>query len=343
MPHLKKSLNTTPDGVRLQKMIAECVSDGAQYLVMEVSSHALVEKRMAHVQFHTAVFTNLSREHLDFHKTMGDYRDAKAQLFQQPGLKNAIINIDDPVGDFMIQSAPGNVNIYTYSTQLNAQADIVATNFYSTKSGLFATIKTPWGSGDVEIGLFGEFNLQNCLAVVGVLGVLGMSFDTILQRISQLGPPPGRMTVYHQSNFPTVAIDYAHTPDALEKALKALRNHCEGKLWCVFGCGGERDHGKRAQMGAIAAQLSDRVVITNDNPRGESPESIANDILSGIKDEAVSDVVLDRAQAIENTIEKADSDDVVLVAGKGHETTQTIGDRVMPFSDVDVVLKRMNG
>ena len=342
LPDLKKSLNTTPDGLRLQAMLADCVSNGADSLAMEVSSHALVEKRVDQVLFETAVFTNLTREHLDFHGTMEDYRDAKALIFQQAGLKNAVINADDPVARYMIQSVSSNVNVYTYSSKSDSTADIVATHFIRLPKSIVTTIKTPWGSGDIKINLLGEFNLQNCLAVIGVLGVHGVPFQKILEAIAQIKPPPGRMSIYHQKGYPAVAIDYAHTPDALEKALSALRNHGEAKVWCVFGCGGERDHGKRAEMGAIAERLSDHVVLTNDNPRSESPEAIAKDILSGISHKNVAEVILDRESAIKYVIKNAGMDDLVLIAGKGHETTQVIGDQVLAFSDCDTVMKLLN-
>lgn len=337
LPQLKSAANTTPDAVRLQGMIATCLSQGAKTLAMEVSSHGLVEKRMAQTQFHTAVFTNLSREHLDYHKTMENYREAKAQIFKQSGVQYAVINADDPVSDFMIQSVPKGITIFTFSTQKNSQADIVASHFLPSEKGFSAFVKTPWGSGQINVALVGVFNLQNVLAAIGALGSLGVSFDYILKKVNQLHPVPGRMMIYRHEQFATAVVDYAHTPDALANALSALRQHTSGQLWCVFGCGGDRDAGKRAQMGAKAESLSDQVIITNDNPRTESPAAIADDIMCGIKNQNKCKIILDRKKAIAYAIDQANKEDVVLIAGKGHETTQTIGERVLAFSDSESV------
>lgn len=337
LPHLTSSKNTTPDPVQLQKMIANFVQADANILAMEVSSHGLVEKRVDNVHFHTGVFTNLTQDHLDFHGTMAAYRDAKAMLFEQPGLQHAVFNLDNKTGHDFAKHFSTKIPTITYSTCANSKADVVATHCQFTANGFRAAVQTPWGSGDISSSLLGHFNLENVLAVVSVLGILGMPFPLIRDRVAQLTPVPGRMVVYQQPNFPVVVVDYAHTPDALENALKALKHHCVGQLWCVFGCGGDRDKSKRAQMGAIAAQLSDRVVITNDNPRSESPEVIANQILNGEQDQRRCHVILDRQQAIQYALTSAGKDDLILIAGKGHETTQVIGEQVLPFNDGEVV------
>ncbi len=337
---LKPVKNTTPDPIRLQKMIADSVSEDAEFLAMEVSSHGLSENRMEHVQFDTAVFTNLTRDHLDFHGSMEKYREAKFLLFMQPGLKNAVINIDDETGLYFSKQLPNDINLLTYSASGKDDADIAVNEFHVKKDGFKATVKTPWGSGELYSHLLGYFNLENSLAVIAVLGIYGLPLKTILEQVSKLEPVLGRMMVYKKSKKPTVAIDYAHTPDALANALKTLRSHCKGQLWCVFGCGGDRDPGKRAQMGAIAESLSDRVIVTNDNPRHEIPEHIAEDILSGFQNQVDVKVILDRAEAIDTAMSSAEQNDLILVAGKGHETTQTIGSKLIAFSDTDIVLRK---
>lgn len=341
LPHLTPSKNTTPDPIRLQKIIADCVQRDANLLAMEVSSHGLVEKRVENIRFHTGVFTNLTQDHLDFHGTMENYRDAKAMLFEQPLLQHAIFNLDNQTGKDFARHFSKKISTLTFSTSAQSKADIVATEYQFTASGFRAMIQSPWGRGELTSSLLGRFNLENCLAVISVLGIFDMPFQTILERVSALSPVAGRMVVYAKPNYPAVVVDYAHTPDALENALNALKHHCAGKLWCVFGCGGDRDKSKRAQMGAIAARLCDQVIVTNDNPRSESPDAIANDILSGMQNQRNCHVILDRAQAIEYAMTTANEDDLILVAGKGHETTQTIGNQDLPFNDGEVVLNAL--
>lgn len=336
LPHLKKSVNTTPDGLQLQKIFAELVDGGAKAIAMEVSSHALVQQRVNDVVFHTAVFTNLTQDHLDFHHTMENYRSAKELLFQQPGLKNAVINIDDEAGEYFAKKYQHAIHVITYSV-MNKNADIVAERYTPTQHGFDVLVKTPWGRGTFHCPLIGAFNVHNVLAVLGVLGILEMKWDEIIRALSQLNTVTGRMQLFHENNTPTVIVDYAHTPDALEKALQSVRQHCAGKLWCVFGCGGDRDKTKRPVMGKIAEQWSDQVVVTNDNPRNESPEQIARDILQGVEDKNRCMVELDRQKAIEKAIRQADLQDWILVAGKGHETEQIIGNLVLHHNDGEVV------
>ena len=361
LPELKKTINTTPDGVQLQKIFSELIDQGAKTITMEVSSHALDQQRTNDIQFHTAVFTNLTQDHLDYHITMEKYRDAKELLFQQPGLKNAIINIDDDAGKYFahklrtqnvserkLQSTHLNfamqvekLNIVTYSLH-NKNASIHVEKCIPTERGFDLKIKTPWGVGEFHLPLIGEFNIYNVLAVVGVLGVLknspgsiqtvSESPDPLFQRgLSHLTTVPGRMELVKSS--PSIIIDYAHTPDALEKVLQSVGTHCSGKLICVFGCGGNRDKTKRPIMGAIAEKLSDYVIITNDNPRDEDPKIIAKEIVSGMTDKNHFLIALDRAMAIKKAIQSAGENDWIVIAGKGHETEQIIGDQVLHHSD----------
>lgn len=338
--HLIKTANTTPDGLQLQAMVSELIGQGAQAIAMEVSSHALSQQRVNDVQFHTAVFTNLTQDHLDYHLTMENYRDAKELLFQQPGLKNAVINIDDEAGDYFAEKYKNKLNVITYSVA-NKNAAIYVEKCISNAHGFQLTVKTPWGCGNFYLPLIGEFNIANALATLGVLGVLDLPFEKILKQLSQLKTVNGRMQLFHVENKPTVIVDYAHTPDALQKALESVRAHCAGKVICVFGCGGDRDKTKRPKMGAIADQLADQIIITNDNPRSESPEQIAQDILAGVNNKNKLMVELDREKAIALAIQSANQADWILLAGKGHETDQIVGNQVLYHSDAASVLKQL--
>ncbi|MCX7120352.1 MAG: UDP-N-acetylmuramoyl-L-alanyl-D-glutamate--2,6-diaminopimelate ligase [Gammaproteobacteria bacterium] len=340
--NLTKTINTTPDGVQLQKIFSELIEQGAKTIAMEVSSHALDQQRTNDIQFHTAVFTNLTQDHLDYHITMEKYRDAKELLFQQPGLKNAVINIDDAAGKYYADKYKHKLNVITYSLQ-NKNASIYIEKCTPTEHGFDLKIITPWGSGEFHLPLIGEFNIYNVLAVVGVLGVLkntsgSFAPDTLFQSgLSYLQTVPGRMELVKSNPF--IVVDYAHTPDALEKVLESVRTHCSGKLICVFGCGGDRDKTKRPIMGEIAERLSDYVIVTNDNPRNEDPKIIAKEILSGMKYKNKFIIALDRAVAIQKAIQAANKNDWIVIAGKGHETEQIMGDQVLHHSDQECVLE----
>jgi UDP-N-acetylmuramoyl-L-alanyl-D-glutamate--2,6-diaminopimelate ligase len=348
---LRKTANTTPDGLQLQSMFAELIDAGAKTIAMEVSSHALAQQRVNQdVDFHTAVFTNLTQDHLDYHHTMENYRDAKELLFQimkespsvarllmrAPEQKNAVINIDDPTGNYFVQQYQNKLNIMTYAR--HQDADITVIKQRPMQHGFELSIKTPWGTGDFQLPLIGEFNIDNALATIGVLGLLGMPFAVIQEKMAVLKTVNGRMQLFHGKNKPSVVVDYAHTPDALQKALESVRAHCEGKLICVFGCGGDRDKTKRPKMGAIADAFADKVIITNDNPRSENSDVIAQDILNGVQHKNKFLIELSREKAIALAIENAASQDWVLIAGKGHETEQIIGDQSLHHSDVECVL-----
>lgn len=323
---------TTPDPVELQRILATFAEGGVQALTMEVSSHSLDQHRVAAVAFDTAIFTNLSRDHLDYHGSLEAYGAAKEKLFRWPGLRVAIINSDDHFGAQLLANLPSAVTGISYS--LRPGADVSADNISYSARGISADIQTPWGTGRLHSQLLGEFNLANLLAVVAAACAQGHDLNGVLSLIPGLQSVAGRMELVKSGASTQVVVDYAHTPDALAKALQALRRHCSGKLWCVFGCGGDRDPGKRPQMGAIAAQLADQVVVTSDNPRSENPRAIIDSILSGIDKDSAVVVESDRRAAIRLAIAAAGGDDTVLIAGKGHEDYQQIGALRLPFSDL---------
>ncbi len=325
---------TTPDAITVQSILSDFVAEGVGRVAMEVSSHSLDQARVKGLSFHTAIFTNLSRDHLDYHGDLVSYAGAKMQLFAMPGLINAVINIDDPVGAEIALQLPPTVNLCSYSL-VNANASLYAKEAVASAKGTRATLQTPWGEGELNSALLGRFNLQNLLAVIGAACCQGLDLVDVLNVLPQLKPVPGRMELVggDAGGGPQVVVDYAHTPDALEKVLATLQEHCSGQLWCVFGCGGDRDRGKRPEMGAIASRYADSVIITNDNPRSESAESIAEDIREGIAGGSTVITCLDRAEAIRLAVDGADVGDIVLIAGKGHESYQLLGAERLPFSD----------
>jgi UDP-N-acetylmuramoyl-L-alanyl-D-glutamate--2,6-diaminopimelate ligase len=342
---LTPGTHTTPDAVTLHRLLAELRDTGARSVTMEVSSHALDQGRVAGVNFTVAVFTNLSRDHLDYHGDMAAYAAAKQRLFHAPGLRYAVVNGDDAFGREILANLHPNVTAVSYGL-----GDPVAVNIPHVqgtvtqlgRSGLAMSIKSSWGAAEVRSPLLGRFNASNLLAVLATLLVSGMPLAEALRRLSQVRPVVGRMECFGgNGRWPLVVVDYAHTPDALEQVLLALREHCHGQLYCVFGCGGDRDRGKRPLMGAVAARLADNVIITDDNPRSEDPAQISDHILAGIDDQKSVTVIHDRRSAIAAAIQQADADDVVLVAGKGHETIQQIGAHKLPFQDQDVVREAM--
>lgn len=343
LPHLQATGYTTPDAVGLQKDLAVCLANGATHVAMEVSSHSLSQYRVAAVKFDVAVFANLTRDHLDYHGTMAAYGAAKARLFQFPSLKHAIYNGDDAFGLELLAQHPDHAQALVYSTNphlaVNCPA-IIAEAITPAHQGFIMTVQTPWGRAQLRSPLLGRFNISNILAVLGVLGVLNVPLAASIAALEHLQPVSGRMQSFGGCDGkPLVIVDYAHTPDALLQVLSALREHHPRQLWCVFGCGGDRDRGKRPLMGQVASQYSDHVIITNDNPRSEKPEQIAAEIQTGISAHHSLHIELDRAAAIAYAIHAAGPDDIVLIAGKGHETEQIIGKTVLPFSDVSTVQK----
>jgi len=328
--------NTTPDGGRLQEILAELRNAGATAVAMEVSSHALAEGRVHGVAFDVAVFTNLTRDHLDYHGTLEAYGAAKERLFHWDGLQHAVIVTD---ADFGLHLAGRIDHNRTQVLTVGRRGDVRVSQVQCSAEGVACRLDTPWGAVEMRSGLIGRFNVDNLACVAATLLVSGVPLGRIADAIAALTPVPGRMQVLRRDGAPTVVVDYAHTPDALGQALASLReglptNH---RLHCVFGCGGDRDPGKRAAMGAVAAKLADVVTLTSDNPRSEDPDAIIATISAGIP--ASADATLhtepDRASAIAHAILGAAAGDVVLLAGKGHETWQEIAGRRLPFNDAE--------
>jgi UDP-N-acetylmuramoyl-L-alanyl-D-glutamate--2,6-diaminopimelate ligase len=338
--------HTTPDALTVQRYLADLYQQGANAVAMEVSSHALSQGRVQGIAFDIGIFTNLTRDHLDYHGNMGNYAAAKRQLFEFPGLRYAIINTDDVFGVELAQSLPGSVAVYGYGTQPDVQnivniPMVLAQSIHLNSKGISAKITTPWGEGQLRSRLLGRFNVNNLLAVLTALLILEVPLQTALECLAAINTIPGRMQVLGGGKLPLVVVDYAHTPDALQQVLLALREHTHGKLWGVFGCGGDRDRGKRPLMGQIAERYSDQLVITDDNPRTEDPERIVADIVNGLLCPWAVEVEHDRGTAIAHVIDCAQAGDVILVAGKGHETYQIIGSENIPFSDVAVVQSQL--
>ncbi|ATF94153.1 UDP-N-acetylmuramoyl-L-alanyl-D-glutamate--2,6-diaminopimelate ligase [Cedecea neteri] len=327
--------NTTGSAVDVQHVLASLKAQGATFGAMEVSSHGLVQHRVAALKFAASVFTNLSRDHLDYHGDMANYEAAKWLLFSEHDYGQAIINADDEVGHRWLARLPDAVAV-TMENNLEPGAHgrwLKADEVIYHDGGATIRFSSSWGKGEIESRLMGAFNVSNLLLALATLLALGYPFEALIETGSRLQPVCGRMEVFNTAGKPTVVVDYAHTPDALEKALQAARLHCSGKLWCVFGCGGDRDKGKRPIMGGIAEQYADVVVVTDDNPRTEEPKSIVDDILTGMLDAGRAHVVLGRAEAVTNAIMQAKENDVVLLAGKGHEDYQIVGNRRLDYSD----------
>lgn len=328
---------TTPLVLRLHALLAELRDEGAQAVAMEVSSHALDQGRVDGVHFDVGVFTNLTRDHLDYHGDMASYGAAKARLFDWPGLRAAAVNLDDAFGRELFAAVGGKVHAIGFSSRGAAGASVRAEDLHLDGRGIRFMLHAGGQAHPVRSPLLGRFNVDNLLAVAATLFALGMAPALVAETLSQLVPVDGRMNrLGGEAGQPLVVIDYAHTPDALEQALASLRGHTAGRLLCVFGCGGERDTGKRPQMAAIAERLADRVVVTDDNPRREDGDGIVAGILSGFADPSRVVVQRDRARAIALAIAEAGADDVVLVAGKGHEPYQEIDGIRHPFDDTEV-------
>lgn len=329
---------TTPDAVTLQAMLRHFVDAGAKATAMEVSSHSVDQGRVNGIAFESAIFTNLTQDHLDYHGTMEAYAAVKKRFLAEYPVKHLIINSDDPRGLQWLKEWQHRDSVFAYGLNRavlpNTIPQIYAENIRLTLEGIHTKVITPWGQGELTLPLIGHFNLSNMLAVLTVLCSQEMPFDRVLQVLSQLKAVPGRMQLLGGRGRPLIAVDYSHTPDSLEKALQALRRHVSGKLICVFGCGGNRDTAKRPLMAKIAEQLADQIIVTNDNPRHEDPDVIARQILSGFTHPERVAVILDRSKAIEKGIQCATTDDGVLIAGKGAEQYQQIGDQKVPFDDV---------
>lgn len=331
------SAYTTPDALTLHATLAAMRDRGVRRVVMEVSSHALDQGRINGVAFDVAVLTNLSRDHLDYHGSLEAYAAAKRSLFETPGLTHAVLNLDDRFGHEILAALGTEIHVLGYglgSAETYPSETIVATQIAGRPDGTRFHVETPWGGGDVEMQLLGRFNVMNTLAALGTVLALGADLYDALDRLSHLRPVPGRMERFGGGNQPTLVVDFAHTPNALEHVLHALRAHCKGSLWCVFGAGGDRDRGKRPLMAEAVAQYADRIVVTSDNPRREDPLAIIEDIMGGFDGRRrLVQVEPDRAAAIRKAWTEAGTGDVILVAGKGHESVQIVGDEERPWSD----------
>lgn len=341
---LNKTLNTTPDALAVQKILAELRAQGKQAVAMEVSSHGLEQGRVNGVRFHGAVFTNISRDHLDYHGTMAAYVEAKLALLRQPGLAFAVVNLDDDYSAQILAALPDGVALWGHSRQGNSAASgetLHAENVRHDTHGITFDVSWRARRATAHTPLFGDFNIDNCLSVLTVLLALGMPLDEAAGKLSTLIPVQGRMERFGGDGLPLVFVDYAHTPDALDKVLASVRQHCGQALWAVFGCGGNRDRGKRPEMGAAAVRWADRVIVTDDNPRHEDGQDIVNDILPGCGDRPAR-VIRDRGQAIETAIAEAGARDWIVVAGKGHEDYQEIAGVRYPFSDAETVRRALD-
>ncbi len=340
---LQPSTHTTPDPIELQRLLDDLKEQGAGSIAMEVSSHALEQGRVEAVHFDVAVVTNLSRDHLDYHGSMEAYGESKLRLFKMPGIRCAVVNLDDEFGRLVLERLPAGVLALGYG--LNRQDEVPgrldgwawAQKIEQDSHGMTVRVQTSRGDGEFQTGLLGRFNVSNLLAVLNVLLFRGLSLQTALERISHLRTVPGRMERFGGGEKPLVVVDYAHTPDALEHALEAARAHTDARLICVFGCGGDRDTGKRPEMGGIAERLADQVIITDDNPRTEDGDWIITDIQKGMDNPSDALVERDRAKAIRKAITEAAPGDLVMVCGKGHEDYQLIGDQRLDFSDSEHV------
>ena len=341
---LQATAHTTPDAIRLQACLSELHSNAVEYVSMEVSSHGLQQRRVNGIDFDIAVLTNLGHDHLDYHRSIAAYQAAKQRLFAVPSLRAAVINGQDEFGVELIAKFATQYPITVYGIQdrllpnaNTAAAWVIGQNILYNDSGFSLTVVTPDEKLDIHCGLLGEFNVLNVLATIAALRCLGFDLKQQVPAIAKLTSPPGRMQMCRYPAQPIVVVDYAHTPQALQAALTAVRQHCSGRLFCVFGCGGDRDAAKRPVMGAIAEKHADSVIITDDNPRTESAAAIAEAILAGMQNPQHAQLIHDRQAAIAAAIDQAAAKDWILVAGKGHENTQLIGNQQRPFNDCSVV------
>lgn len=341
---LSPSPNTTPDAITLQAQLKDYLDQGAVCAAMEVSSHGLAQGRVNGIHFDVALLTNLSRDHLDYHGDMANYAAAKAGLFAWPGLRYAVLNLDDPFGaELASRLGCSGVRVVGYSLEGNTAGchlAVTARNLAVTAQGIGFEVASPWGMAKVESRVLARFNAYNLLGTLAALLVSGVELNVAVQELGKLAPVAGRLQQLGGHGKPLVVVDYAHTPDALDKVLQALREIVPGgELGCVFGCGGDRDRGKRPLMGGVASRRADRVIVTSDNPRGENPRAIIDEIIAPMG--ANYHVEEDRASAIEEAIRGAGPNDVVLIAGKGHETYQEIRGVKLPFNDVEVAQRAL--
>lgn len=339
---LRETINTTPDAISMQRIAYQSLQEQAQIMAFEASSHALVQERTAHINTNVAIFTNLTRDHLDYHGTMKAYAAAKRRLLKQPALKTVVLNADDPESSNWLAHKPGSVVavLIGIDTEVaDTEKFCIARNVALTNSGLSFELHTSWGNTQVQVPLFGRFNVYNLVSAASAMLALGHGIEAVTDALALIQPVSGRAERYHHDDYADTIVDYAHTPDALENILCSLRGHVSGRIVCVFGCGGERDQGKRPMMGRIAEQYSDAIILTNDNVRSEDAQAIANDILSGIHDTQKVQVELDRQAAIKMAVSQSSKEDLILVAGKGHEDYQIIGTTKIKYDERQFINK----
>ena len=338
---LEATLNTTPDALAVQKILHDLQVQGKKAVAMEVSSHGLEQGRVNAVDFMGAVFTNLSHDHLDYHGTMQAYLQAKLGLFKNEALEFAVVNLDDPSSAQVLQTLHKNVSRWGFSVSgllIDGVQCLTAQNVTHSATGISFDVTWSGQTLPAITPVVGAFNLQNVMTVLCVLLAMGWPFYKAVTKLASLKAVVGRMESFGGQNKPAVIVDYAHTPDALEKVLMAARG--KGQLWAVFGCGGDRDKSKRPLMGRIAETYADHVVVTDDNPRSEASDTIINDILTGCLSNKIN-IIHDRTKAISTAIEQAHLQDCVVIAGKGHENYQEINGVKLPFSDQAVVQKAL--
>ena len=335
-PKLTPSALTTPACIAVHRRLRAMVDAGATDAIMEVSSHGLDQGRVDGVRVRTAVLTNLSRDHLDYHGTLKAYSEAKARLFLETDIETAVLNVGDAFGQALLGRLAASVRTVTVSATNESKAsDLTAALLESGPDGLRLALSGKFGQAELKSPLWGRFNVENIVVAIGILLAQEFSLAQAVSALTECVAPPGRMQIVDQApGQPTVVVDFAHTPDALNKALEAVKEHCRGQVWCVFGCGGNRDQGKRSNMGAVAAAMADRTIVTDDNPRDEDPGAIIREIVAGTGNALAVEVVQDRAAAIHAAVEMAAADDVVLIAGKGSETVQITGSQAREFSDL---------
>ncbi len=350
LDNLHTSSYTTPDAVTGHKWLSEMQHQRVKCVAMEVSSHALDQGRVDNIRFDSAVFTNLTHEHLDYHGSIEEYAHAKERLFSSTALRFAVINIDDAYGREFMARLDDGIQVLSYGLKNEStQPDIYANNILQTAAGLEFDLHTPIGDISVKSPVYGLFNVYNLLATIGILLINEVSLDDISFRLKTIQSVNGRLSIVQQdsSDSPasnnTIIIDYAHTPDALRQALLTVREHFLQPIWCVFGCGGDRDKEKRPLMGSLASELAEHIIVTSDNPRNEDAQAIIDDVVAGIRNSENVLTNTDRREAIYTALSQAQEGEVVVIAGKGHESYQQIGETRLPFNDADVVADYIRG
>ncbi len=346
---LQPSCLTTPSCIETHRRLRHLVDAGAKHAVIEVSSHGLDQGRVDNLRFQVAALTNLSRDHLDYHGDMASYAAAKSRLFFDHAPHTAVVNVGDQWGKGLAGQLRETMEVVTVALVSHdhsslPKARLLGRLTVAQRAGLGIQLSGDFGETLLRSALWGAFNAENLVVALGILLAHGLELGQAADALTETAAPPGRMQrIAPNSAGPEVIVDFAHTPDALDKALRAVRAHTDGQLWCVFGCGGDRDQGKRPAMGKVAAALADHVLITTDNPRHEDPRKIAAEIIAGLGPNKSVEEVADRRAAIKRAIQAARAADVVLIAGKGHETSQQLGDRVLRFSDADVATEFLSG